>query len=155
MFKIIDGNILNATEQYVAHQCNCKTRTNASGVAAAIFAAWPWSEVYLNRTEDGTLGSISVHGNGENERFVINMYAQKYPGGPTRYESKQFRLNAFTVCLEEIMKIEGLKSIALPHGVGCGLAGGDWGEYELLLVRFHQGFKDENVDVTLYHHHGG
>lgn len=153
MFKVIDGNILNATEQYVAHQCNCKTRTNASGVAAVIFSAWPWSEVYLNRTEDSDLGSISIHGNGEDQRYIINMYAQKYPGGPTAYETKYFRLGVFKVCLEQIMKIEGLKSIAFPYNIGCGLAGGDWGDYERVLIAFHQGMQD--IDFTLYRHHGG
>ncbi|MCI0660303.1 MAG: hypothetical protein L0220_04445 [Acidobacteria bacterium] len=65
MLKIIYGNLLDSDCQYVAHQCNCYSRSGA-GLASTIFKAFPWADVYSNRSEHrndvSLFGSITVHG---------------------------------------------------------------------------------------------
>jgi hypothetical protein len=36
------------------------------------------------------------------------------------------------------------------YGIGCGLAGGDWNEYEILLEGFAARVSEMGVSVTLY-----
>ena len=38
-------------------------------------------------------------------------------------------------------------SIAIPYGIGCGLAGGNWLTVKRILSEV---FADSNVDVTIY-----
>lgn len=66
---IIQGNVLNAKEQYIAHQCNCVSN-DAKTLAKDIFEKFPSANTYhLSRTPV----TISVHDR------IINMYAQYYP----------------------------------------------------------------------------
>ena len=61
------------------------------------------------------------------------MLAQYYPGEP-KYESYEQRLNWFKSCIDKISKIPDLKQVAFPYGIGCGLAGGRWEDYEKLII---------------------
>jgi O-acetyl-ADP-ribose deacetylase (regulator of RNase III) len=44
----VKGNLLDATEQYIAHQCNC-TSTTAKGLAATLFRRYPYADIYRER----------------------------------------------------------------------------------------------------------
>ena len=85
------------------------------------------------------MGSIDIAGNGEDKRYVINMFSQYYPGKckyPGNIDNAYLRVNAFQSCLNKISKIDNLESIAFPYEIGCGLAGGDWKEYEKMISDF-------------------
>jgi len=71
---IIEGDLLEADEQYIIHQCNCKTTGDAAGLAAAIFKKYPKANVYKNRPKESVPGTIVIRGN------VIALYGQYYPG---------------------------------------------------------------------------
>jgi len=155
MLKIINGNLLDSDCQYIAHQCNCHSRRGA-GLASAIFKAFPWADVYSNRSERGRdaalFGSISVHGDPtQGQRYVINIYGQLKPGKPSPgRDSAASRLEAFSKALDQIAELPKLKSIGFPYGIGCGLAGGDWNEYETLLEKFTKRVIERDVSVILY-----
>ena len=155
MFKIINGNLLDSDCHYIAHQCNCYSRRDA-GLASAIFKAFPWADVYSNRSERGNdaalFGSISIHGDPkQGQRYVINIYGQLKPGktSPGR-DSAASRLEAFSKALDQIAAAPELKSIGFPYGIGCGLAGGDWNEYERLLEDFAERVGERGLSVILY-----
>lgn len=139
----IKGDITEFDEaQYICHQCNCLTHT-AGGLAYSIFNKFPWSNIYLGREkynfdhknlpEELQAGNIIVSGNGDNERYVINMLAQVYPGFPKYPRSKldgyDARLKYFKACIAQIARIDNIKNIAFPYKIGCGMAGGDWKDY--------------------------
>ena len=48
--------------------------------------------------------------------------------------------------LRKINRLCADKSVAFPHGIGCGLAGGDWGTVEKMIIR---NLPDCNVKVYL------
>jgi O-acetyl-ADP-ribose deacetylase (regulator of RNase III) len=160
MIEIIAGDLLDAKEQYIAHQCNCVSQ-GASGVAAAIFNKFPYADCYSNRTQPDKAGIIKIFGNGQDQRYVINMFAQVLPG---KYRHTQFcakrdsmidRFDAFEMCLFHISQIEGLENVAFPFRIGCGLAGGNWeGTYLPMLTRFADEMKEKNVRVVIYQREG-
>lgn len=168
--KTVTGNILDAEDDLICHQCNCVT-TDAAGLAAAIFEKFPYADVYssrektdgsknennwLLRTDDRSVpGTIEVRGDGIMERRVVAMYAQFFPGRPkpstppvmTISDSEEKRLQFFQSCLDAIAKVPDVKSIAFPWQIGCGLARGDWEKYSALLHEF-SGLVD--ADVIIY-----
>jgi O-acetyl-ADP-ribose deacetylase (regulator of RNase III) len=132
--KIIEDDLLNSDAQYIAHQCNCLTKKGA-GLSYVMFKKFPHADIYSKRTSKDQPGTIVIRGS-EKERYVINMLAQVCPGKPRPNDTKQMRIKWFQQCLEKISEIKDLDSIAFPHNIGCGLAGGDWKVYEKMLNEF-------------------
>lgn len=157
-YDLIAGDLLKFDEaKYIAHQCNCLTSVG-SNLADAMFKAFPYSDVYSHRVSyDRTElplpgeqpGDIIIRGNGKNERYVINMFAQFYPGGVKYPDSSKdgyiARQTYFKNCLLKIMQIPDLESIAFPYKIGCGVAGGDWNVYSRLIDIFARKMKEEDV----------
>ena len=127
MINIIEGDLLESKEQYICHACNCVSY-GAAGLAYALFNKFPYSNIYHERKCVSEPGTISVHGDGEENRYIINMFSQYFPGKSNKFNQKdtdKIRKNYFMSCLEQISKIENINSIAFPFNIGCGLAGGN------------------------------
>jgi O-acetyl-ADP-ribose deacetylase (regulator of RNase III) len=147
--SFVDGDIIDSDAQYIAHQTNCLT-SHAAGLAKAIFQRFPYADVYSARAASKMVdepGSIVVCGDGIQQRFVINMMGQYYPGSNRIYpaselDGAQARLRYFYRCLHKISLLPDLSSIAFPYGIGCGMAGGKWDDYLFLLERFSEHVKD-------------
>lgn len=152
MFKIIEGSLLEANESYICHQTNCVT-TKAAGLAAAIFNRFEYANCYSERSEKtkpDMPGTINICGNGTNERYVINMMAQYYPGPPMSvpvFKSVDNRFQWFRECLGKMMKLHG--DMAFPWRIGCGIAEGDWDKYLGVLARFERVIKGNVVIYRL------
>jgi O-acetyl-ADP-ribose deacetylase (regulator of RNase III) len=143
MLYEIEGDILTADCKYIAHQCNCKTIGRAAGLARFINEKFPYADMY-KRNNDRIPGRINIMGNGEDERFVINMYAQNYPGRCNEHEPEFVRLEWFEHCLKEIDRlIEDIDSIAFPYMIGCGLAGGFWWKYHKMIKDFAEKIEEK------------
>ena len=138
IIEIID-DLLTTDIQYIAHQCNCLTQHSA-GTAKRIFDEFPYSNVYKNRTIPSELGTIKICGNGKDQRFIVNMFAQYYPGRAKfpngSKDNPTLRINAFKECLRKVEKLPGLLQIAFPYKIGCNLGGGDWSKYKQMLEEF-------------------
>jgi O-acetyl-ADP-ribose deacetylase (regulator of RNase III) len=149
MINTVIGNLLDAPEQYIAHQCNAMSK-GAAGLARALFNRFSYADTYSKRIVPNQPGTIQVLGNGTSERLIINMYAQYYPGNPVpgNWDDKIARERYFKDCLDAIAKLPDLKSIAFPFGIGCGLAGGNWENYSKMLEDFAAIIPD--VKVVLY-----
>ena len=87
-----------------------------------------------------------------NSENIINMIAQTNPGKPKGEDSKISRLKAFEKCLTQIAELHSEESfsVAFPYGIGCGLAGGDWKEYEKMLRDFANLFPHIEVIVCKF-----
>jgi len=134
--NVLIGNIFDAKEKYIVHQCNCVTN-KAAHLSFDIFSRYPYANIYKGREGRDKPGSIIVKGNGKDERYVINLLGQIYPGKP-KYpiDDAKARKGFFFSGLQEIAKIKELESVAFPWGIGCGAAGGDWDFYHHLINKF-------------------
>lgn len=149
--KIVNGNLLDATEQFIIHQCNCVTN-QAKTLAKQIFDKYPYANTYKKRSNNkltyNVPGTIDIMGNGTDKRYIINMYSQFYPQkAKFSNDSYEKRLIWFRDCLDQIYKIPNLESIALPYNIGCGVAGGNWEKYYNEIVIFANKIKKQ---VTIY-----
>lgn len=139
MVKIVKGDLLNATEDYICHQVNC-VGVMGAGLALSIKNTYP--EVFkkyryacLNAQKD-LLGCVQIIGK------VVNIFGQRSYGTHSRQTDYNALKTAFTK-LHEKLPIE--KSLAFPYNFGCGLAGGNWYiVYQLIEECF------KNRYVTIY-----
>lgn len=145
--KIIEGNILNATEDIIGHQVNCSGVFGA-GLAKQIRNKYPFAyEAYMYRYKEavdkrellGTIKQADV-GDGKTIAHIFSQYGYGRYGVHTDYNSLERGLQ-----LLEIKARNFGESVALPYGIGCGLAGGDWNIVYPIIERVF-----EDYDVTLY-----
>jgi hypothetical protein len=136
--QIIAGDLLAAKEpeRLIAHQCNCVTTGTAAGFARALFERHPAAGYGSTVTLGRQLGNVQFV-QSEGGVTIANMYAQYYPGPPTNAgDGAVMRVDWFRSCLEQLAvyaKAHNKTRVAMPYGVGCGLAGGRWAEYQALL----------------------
>ncbi len=153
--QIVKANIFTTGAKYIAHQCN-STSKNSAGLAREVFDKYPYANCYKIREEYESIsysepGTIQVCGDGLKQRYIINMFAQYYPGQATTLSNDtiEARKKWFFTCLMEISKINDLNSIAFPEKISCGLAGGDWEWYFSRLQKFSEYVKHKAV-VLIY-----
>lgn len=142
MIKIIDGNLLDADTDIIAHQVNCQGAFN-SGVAKAIreynydiYTDYKAFVDYFYRLgiKDQLLGNTRIFFDGKSNKFFASLFAQDLYG----YDGKQYTdIEAFKSCLVELKKTFGPctrnnsgsyqpTSIAFPYKIGCVRGGADW-----------------------------
>ena len=158
--KIIEGNLLDSPDTYIAHQCNC-TGQFAGGVAKVIFEKWPKCDDYIRGTH-GEFGSFKVH-RVEKEKWVVNMFTQYWGGGPQENlpgndDRAYDREIMFARCL--FFMTQGLVSrsrqirrpltVSMPYLIGCGLARGNWNNYLRMLAIFSDVLTANGGQLTLY-----
>lgn len=137
--------------EYILEQCNCLT-VSPHGLSSVLEATFPGTCPYLQRKalrgnvarrdDRSTPGTCEVTYSDKN---IVHMFAQYSPGKPGHYHQQIVlkdgyvddsgqRLQWFVECLESLIPevYEGT-SIAVPYRIGCGLAGGNWVEYEKLF----------------------
>ncbi|WP_024428304.1 macro domain-containing protein [Bacillus safensis] len=133
MIRIVERNILDTTKNIICHQVNCKGVMGA-GLAKQIKSKYP--NVYKDykqlckdqNIKRGLLGATQFVDVNEN-KTIANLFAQDSYGVKTRqtdYEAMELCLKSLkSVVTTDYSKYKGC-SIAIPYGIGCGLAGGDW-----------------------------
>lgn len=170
MLKIIEGDLFTTDAKYLIHQCNCVT-TKAAHLAYNVFKNYPWADVYScrdpeiqklaienNESSEANFeyykdkpGDIIIRGDGKDQRYVIALLGQFYPGKPRYPNSKldgfEARQEYFFQALKKVAEMKNLQSVAIPYGIGCGAAGGNWDVYYQIIKNFAD-FVD--ADVLLY-----
>jgi O-acetyl-ADP-ribose deacetylase (regulator of RNase III) len=158
MVQIITGDLLEATEKYIVHQTNCVSQGHAAGLAYYLFRKYPYADVYANRKDPDRPGTCIISGNGEDQRFIVNLMGQYYPGSITTskdIDNEAARKTYFHHALIRLSKLENLESIAFPYKIGCGIAGGDWEWYYGTIANFADFVnKKQNARVVIYQREG-
>ncbi len=139
MVTIKNGNLLEATEDIIAHQVNC--HGVAGGLAAAVFDKWPSAEsdyMQLCRRQNpwALLGIAQLTGQQQDWHIICNLYGQYQPGADYRPESLRKALEQ----LARFAKTTG-RSVALPYKLSCGICGGDWNEVQQIIEDTMEGVK--------------
>lgn len=131
----------------ILQQCNCIT-THAKGLSKHLFTHFPWSNCYLPSADILRIpGCTQICRPPEDAKqgipYILNLFGQRYPGKPNRFETAAKRKEWFLQGLQHLTS--HLKKLSLncdstlilcPVGIGCGLAGGDWTEYETVLQKW-------------------
>jgi O-acetyl-ADP-ribose deacetylase (regulator of RNase III) len=133
--KIIQGNIFDGVWDVMMHVANCY-HTMGGGIAREIAKRFP--EVYAadketvdDETKLGHYSFAEIPG----KRVVYNLYAQTGIGNNGDPLKRNLRYDSFFDSLFRVFRLEcshaaatkkETLTIALPYGIGCGLAGGNW-----------------------------
>lgn len=64
------------------------------------------------------------------------------------FDSSSQREEWFHQCMLSIIKLEGVKSIAFPYQIGCGLAGGNWENYYKMITKFTE--NNPQIQFVMY-----
>ncbi len=116
--------------QIIAQQCNCVS-SKTKGLSKDIITKFPYANFYNKDRKPGTIRLLGSPKKGN--RLVLAMFSQRNPGKPVGDDSFEQREEWFLSCLRKISKLKGLKSIAFPFKIGCGLAGGNWKHYQSMI----------------------
>lgn len=143
MIKIVNGDLLEAKENIIGHQVNCRAKMN-SGAAKAIRNKYPIVfKHYVKECSNEKLGECQLVFV-ESSKWVANLFAQKNYG----YDGKQYtivsalRSSLITLC--EKAKEHNL-TVALPYKIGSDRGGADWNEVYAMIEDVFQDY-----EVTLY-----
>lgn len=148
MITIVQGNILNATEDIIAHQTNCMG-VYASGLAKQVREAYPQAyKEYEILCDMYTADPNILLGYCQfvfAEKTIAHLFGQYDYGRDlkkvyTRYDYLEWSLDR----LSRHSREEG-KTVALPYNLGCGLANGSWDIVQDLILKSFA-----NQKVVLY-----
>lgn len=144
MIKIVTGDILNASEDIVCQQVNCRG-VMSKGLGLKLRITYP--EVYYtylmhcqrNKYSKDMLGAV-IYVNTRNN-IIANIFGQYQYG-----DDKQHTVyDALTAGFKNINDRGG--SVAIPYNIGCEqIEGGDW---DIVYGIITDVFKNRN-DVTIY-----
>jgi len=173
---VLDPQVLRTVDA-IAQQSNCvgcDGRGLAEGIAKALPYGCTYKQrrrqppankfaIAVDRATPGTIavryppgaqGHISV-----GQPAVVSMFAQWEMGAAGRYtrvarpdgvppDTPPNREAWFLSCLAALARVNPpLRSIAFPHEIGCGLAGGNWPRYEAMLKDFAA--HNPGIDVSI------
>lgn len=143
MITIKQGDILQSTEDIIVHQVNVQG-IMGGGIARQLALQYPGlEEDYRIVCQEDNFNYEELKGLAYikefNNKYIANLFSQK-PNFDTDYEMLERALNWV-----KKKAIDEKLSIAIPYGVGCGIANGDWNKvYKIIEEVF------SDYDVTLY-----
>lgn len=149
MIKVVYGDLMQATEDIIVHQVNCKG-VMGSGVAKQIKANFP--EVFNEyrghaQSHDSVelLGTAQFVFSPSKNKIVANVFGQD-SFGASRRRTFESALIWGLIKVKEFAEDNNM-SVAMPYNIGCALGGGDWNTvYEGIQAVF----SDFDRDVVLY-----
>lgn len=143
MIKIVNGNLLNCTEDIIIHQVN-PFGTMGSGVARQLADKYKGLEENYNlfcnsknydyNKLQGEVFKINI-----DNKIICNMFSQM-PDFTTDYPVMKKALKI----IKNMAKDLDL-TVCMPYKIGCGIANGDWEIVEQIIADIFDDYK-----VTLY-----
>lgn len=143
MIMNVKVNALDLKEGVIAHQVNCKGVMGA-GIAKQIKEKFPTVfDGYKAFCDENNNDKDLLLGNAQliqinDDVYVCNLFGQNTYNAKT----KQTNYLALSLALYKMLKqMEnlGIKNVAIPHKIGCGLGGGDW---TIVKNMIEEAFKD-------------
>lgn len=149
MIKIVTGDLMEANEDIIVHQVNCKG-VMGSGVAKQIRATFP--EVFKeyqghahSHDSDELLGTAQFVYSSSKNKIIANVFGQD-SFGASRRRTFESALIWGLIKVKEFAEDNNM-SIAMPYNIGCALGGGDW---QVVYEGIEAVFSDFDRDVVLY-----
>jgi O-acetyl-ADP-ribose deacetylase (regulator of RNase III) len=164
VIKIVKGDLLHATENFICHQVNCQGKMG-SGVALQVRQKYPhvyefYQELVAEQLITNVDGQLLFDYRHEllgkvhsveigNKQWILNLFGQNNYG----YDGKMYTdTEALFKCFKQVrVKAEKLGlTVAMPYMIGSFRGGADWRIVEDLLLTAFDGY-----EVTLYKKHEG
>lgn len=149
MIKVVYGDLMQATEDIIVHQVNCKG-VMGSGVAKQIKANFP--EVFneyrghaQSHDSDELLGTAQFVFSPSKNKIIANVFGQD-SFGASRRRTFESALIWGLIKVKEFAEDNNM-SVAMPYNIGCALGGGDW---DTVYEGVQAVFNDFDRDVVLY-----
>ncbi len=145
MVKIKKENLLKARTDIIVHQVNVQG-VMGGGVARQLSLKYPGLEKYYSNyckkyqnDYDLLKGHVLPFTTKSDHKLIFNIFSQT-PDFKTDYE-------IFRHCIREVRYIaQKFKlKVAMPYGIGCGIAKGDWNIISNIIIEEFRGSR-----VTLY-----
>jgi len=155
--KIVNGDILNCTEDIICQQVNCQG-VMGSGLARQLRDKYPKMFVQYKswckfaKTPEALLGNVHFYyhdpyDTGYPVKVIANIFGQLTYGRVPNTIYTDYEALATGFLKVSQMARETKKTTAIPYGMGAGLAGGDWGTV-LAMIESRETFI--NKFVTIY-----
>ena len=119
MATILSGDLLKTDADYIVQQCNCVSKT-CLGLSSAIKKTFKIS--FYGPDDVRIPGTVVI------KQRIVAFFAQISPG-KSKTENRE---GLFQTCLDRFNPPDG-SSVAFPFGIGCGLAGGNWNNYQKMI----------------------
>lgn len=143
MVKIVNGDILNCTEEIIIHQVNV-AGVMGGGVARQLTDKYKsLEEAYAEYCKEHNNRYIDLCGDvfyyKTTDKIIANMFSQR-----ENFDTDYFNME---IALKDILNFakENKLSVCIPYGIGCGIANGDWNTVLSIIDKVFKDYK-----VTLY-----
>lgn len=141
------GNLLNSGCDIICHQVNLQGFMGG-GLALQIARKFPKCEdkyvkfVQSKKRRGGVrLGEVCFVSVGE--QVIANCFSQT-EDFDTDYEAIE---KCFSTVREKYRKSDGILSIGIPYGYGCGIANGDWGKVVKTVEKVFENERDVVCEI--------
>lgn len=154
--QTIDGNIVDATTDYIAHQVNCKG-VMGSGVALALNNKYGkyLSNYFLAcravERRSYTLLGTYIKSNLPNGQAIINLFGQDTYGRGKHTIEYALQQSLIRFC-NDIPNDGKIYTCAMPYMIGCCRGGGNWDIISSLIQKVEEHFSNK-VEFIFYHYH--
>lgn len=147
----VDGNLLTDYQiQAIAHSANCQCVMGA-GIAASIKKLYPeayQADMRADAKDENVLGNISyvIRNNFlGGPKAIFNLYGQNLTSRTSRMTNYEAIYSALVLMRSKVDALFGDEppTIGFPHGMGCGLGGGDWGIVERMIEVAFDAYENE------------
>lgn len=124
-----------------------------AGLAQSVFTKWECADIsdeMYQKRKPGTI-IVSAPPEGTDGPCVVHLLSQVKTGKADEKETAEQRQQWFLEALKCFFKYlrddhchhDGLLRITVPHGVGCGLAGGHWPDYQETIYQLAENCQNQ------------
>jgi O-acetyl-ADP-ribose deacetylase (regulator of RNase III) len=141
-------NLENDDADVLAHVVNCQGVMGA-GVALSLKKAFPdlynayHAKTVMSYDRNKLLGTCYIFQNYTPIKLIANLYAQFNYGQNQRHLNYEALYTSLCE-LRDFIDKNNIKSVAFPHKMGAGLAGGNW---NIIMAMISEIFNDIEVHI--------
>lgn len=145
----IEGNLLDQPLSVIIHQANL-FHSFGGGIAFQIGRRFPEAakaDKSTRRGSEAKLGDFSIAGVTRDfgPQLIVNLYSQMDIDGEM-VTSYDHLFNGLAKLRKTLEQANGVRSIGFPHGMGCGIATGNWHVVRSIIEAVFEG---SGLDITI------
>lgn len=142
IFEAFEAGEINV----LVHQVNCQ-RAMGSGIAGVIRSRYPahYQDYMRGPQRLGSYFTTSVDIESGGVAQIAGIFGQLAYGVDKRHTNYAALISGLCKLMDSYSHMRQIFTIGIPHGIGCGLGGGDWDVVEMLLNELGSMYSDRIV----------